>query len=146
MLPVLALSSLVLLFEPLGGRVARAGARAAPSVRAVRMLASDGGGAAVFMRDLDVWAGANVLIGGIEWSINRNERWAIVGANGCGKSSLLREIVAAADDDAPDAELRVMPGLKLGVLEQASARAVGSPEDLRSICLRSRGEITSTRA
>ena len=55
-------------------------------------MALDTGGAAIAIRDLDVWAGSSNLIAPFDWNIMPNERWALLGGNGCGKSTLLRAI------------------------------------------------------
>lgn len=41
------------------------------------------------VRDLRVRRGDTQILRGLDWAINRGEHWVILGANGCGKTSLL---------------------------------------------------------
>ena len=79
----------------LGGPLTR---RAAPhrDHRLRPTLALDSGGAAIAVRNLDLWAGSSPLILDVNWDVRPKERWALVGPNGAGKSTLLRAIGEAA--------------------------------------------------
>ena len=78
----------------------------AMSIRApTPRMALDNGGAAIAIRELDVWAGSNNLIESFDWRIMPKERWSLLGPNGCGKSTLLRTIAAAAADATERGEL-----------------------------------------
>ena len=87
-------------------------------------MALDNGGAAIAIRELDVWAGSNNLIESFDWRIMPKERWSLLGPNGCGKSTLLRTIAAAAADATERGELSntiaVNPRLRFGMLEQTA--------------------------
>lgn len=95
------------------------------------VMALDGGGAAIAISRLEVWAGSSKLVEPFEWRIMPNERWALLGPNGCGKSTLLRTISAAAIDAAGGEvsnQISVNTRLRFGMLEQTavsgSARSV----------------------
>ena len=94
-------------------------------------MALDGGGAAIAIRDLAVWAGSSNLIEPFDWSIMPNERWSLLGPNGCGKSTLLKTISSAAVGGVGGElsnQIHVNPRLRFGMLEQTavsgSARSV----------------------
>ena len=58
------------IFPSLGGLEQRA-------ARGSRLrMALDGGGSALKIHDLDVWAGSSPLIEGVTWTIMPNERWS----------------------------------------------------------------------
>ena len=79
------------------------------------------GGAAISIKEFDVWAGSSPLILDVSWSIMPNERWALLGGNGCGKSTLLRAISEAAQGTTfEDGELEVASSLRVGMLEQTA--------------------------
>lgn len=48
----------------------------------------------VSMRNIDITYGERTIQSGLNWKINRNERWALLGPNGSGKSTLLSYIFA----------------------------------------------------
>eukprot|EP00964_Phaeocystis_antarctica_P079504 scaffold49545_cov50-Phaeocystis_antarctica.AAC.1 len=50
---------------------------------AVRMQLETGG-AAVMVKEVDIWAGNSPLIMDCNWNVMPNERWALLGTNGCG--------------------------------------------------------------
>ena len=103
-----------------------------PRVPPPPRMALDGGGAAIAIRDMAVWAGSARLIEPFEWRIMPNERWSLLGPNGCGKSTLLRTISAAAID-AGNGELsnqiHVNTRLRFGMLEQTAVS--GSDSSVR---------------
>ena len=89
---------------------------------AVRMQLETGG-AAVMVKEVDIWAGNSPLIMDCNWNVMPNERWALLGTNGCGKSTLLRAISAAAMGEKmkdEDGVLKVNPALRFGMLEQTA--------------------------
>jgi ATPase subunit of ABC transporter with duplicated ATPase domains len=60
--------------------------------------------------------GAHVIYDGLNLSIRRRERWAVMGVNGAGKSTLLKLI---AGESAPDAgAVTLGPSVKLGYFAQ----------------------------
>ena len=86
-------------------------------------MALDNWGAAIAIRELDVWAGSNNLIESFDWRIMLKERWSLLGPNGCGKSTLLRTIAAAAVDASRGElsnQIAVNPRLRFGMLEQTA--------------------------
>jgi ATP-binding cassette subfamily F protein 3 len=86
-------------------------------------MALDGGGAAIAIRDLTVWAGSSKLVDDVHWRIMPNERWSLLGPNGCGKSTLLRTISSAAVDVGKGElsnQIHVNPRLRFGMLEQTA--------------------------
>ncbi|KAA2259585.1 ABC transporter ATP-binding protein [Solihabitans fulvus] len=42
------------------------------------------------MADVSVRRGRNTLLGGVQWSVELDERWVVLGPNGAGKTTLLR--------------------------------------------------------
>ena len=91
-------------------------------------MALDGGGAAIAIRELAVWAGSSNLIEPFDWRIMPNERWSLLGPNGCGKSTLLRTISSAAVDAAGGQmsnNIHVNPRLRFGMLEQTAVSGSG---------------------
>jgi len=87
-------------------------------------LALDGGGAAIAIRDFDVWAGSSPLIEDVSWNVMPKERWSLLGPNGCGKSTLLRAIAEIAQSGSDGSELAnsvyVDGKLQFGMLEQTA--------------------------
>ncbi|MEK8030816.1 ABC transporter ATP-binding protein [Ideonella sp. DXS29W] len=43
-------------------------------------------------RQLDLWAGEQHLVKGLNWAVQEGERWCLIGRNAVGKSSLLRAL------------------------------------------------------
>ena len=54
---------------------------------------------------LRIQRGSTVLVRDVSWRINRGEHWAILGANGCGKTSLLSALTGYLAPTAGDIEL-----------------------------------------
>lgn len=80
----------------------------------------------VVIKDLEVRRGPVQLLSNVNWRVMEGERWGIVGANGCGKSSLLGHIVGTYESSA--GSVAVKQGCSVGYLEQTavtqSARSV----------------------
>ena len=108
----------------------------------------DGGGAAIAIRDFDVWAGSSPLIEAVDWTIMPNERWSLLGENGAGKSTLLREIASVASGGEHPAAARqhvaVDPRLRLGMLEQTAV--AGSEASVKAEVMSRMGAYQAARA
>jgi iron complex transport system ATP-binding protein len=61
-----------------------------------------------------------VLVGPVSWSVELDERWVIIGANGAGKTSLLR-IAAAAEH--PSSGVAYVLGERLGRVDMSELRS-----------------------
>ena len=84
--------------------------------------AGDTGGAAIVIKDVDVWAGNSPLILGVNWNVMPKDRWALLGTNGCGKSTLLRAIAASClGEKLEEGTVMVQSSLRMGMLEQTGA-------------------------
>lgn len=46
----------------------------------------------LIVENLRVWRGKSIILDGVTWQVNQGEHWAILGANGSGKSSLILSI------------------------------------------------------
>ena len=57
-----------------------------------RKPAARPGAEVVEIRDLAVLRGDRSILHGVDWTIRRGEHWAVVGPNGCGKTSLLKAL------------------------------------------------------
>jgi molybdate transport system ATP-binding protein len=86
---VLADSGFGRLMRPNGRDGGRA---AAPTTRAARAPASEPA-AVVELRGVDLGYGRTRILRGIDWTVQRGERWALIGPNGAGKSALLSLIL-----------------------------------------------------
>lgn len=113
-----------------------------------RVLPSRTASPALALRGLTVRRGAAVILDGLDWTIQRGEHWALLGANGSGKTSLLAAVTGYLTPSAGEIallgatygradwrELRRRVGLVSSALRQqmpeaASAREIvaGGPE------------------
>lgn len=110
-------------------------------------MALDGGGAAIKIRDLAVWAGSSNLIEPFDWTIMPKERWSLLGPNGCGKSTLLRTISQAAADAGKGElgnQIAVNPRLRFGMLEQTAVS--GSEMSVREEVMSRMGAYQAAKA
>lgn len=57
-----------------------------------------------------------ILVANASFSVGRGEKIALIGANGCGKTTLLRDLVQEASWDHPS--LRLTPSMKIGYVSQ----------------------------
>ncbi len=86
---------------------------------------------------LRVTRGDNVILHGLDWRVRRGEHWTILGANGCGKTTLLKTLLGYLSPTAGDIavlghrygetdwrELR----LKLGIVTSALQASVPAAE------------------
>jgi len=60
--------------------------------------------------------GANVLLDDVSLAINRNDRIALIGANGCGKTTLLRLIMGEEPSDSGN--IKVSSNIKIAYMSQ----------------------------
>jgi iron complex transport system ATP-binding protein len=70
--------------------------------------------------DVSLLRDGHVLVGPVTWSVELDERWVIIGANGAGKTSLLR-IAAAAEH--PSSGVAYVLGERLGRVDMSELRA-----------------------
>lgn len=77
-------------------------------------------GAAIEINDIDIWIGSNDILSNIKWTILPYERWAIVGRNGEGKSTLLKAITNTGGEmlSVPKGDICIAKQSRLGFLEQ----------------------------
>jgi len=81
-------------------------------------VVGDTKGAALRLTDVAISRGASPLLKNIEWSVQPNERWGIVGINGAGKSTLLGAITGTVRMDQGKA--LVHSNVRVGYLKQSA--------------------------
>jgi iron complex transport system ATP-binding protein len=74
-------------------------------------------------RRLGVMAGRRMLVDGLDWQVRDDERWALLGPNGCGKTTLLRTLAGLLPASAGDVRLADRPLGHIGTRELATLRA-----------------------
>jgi ATPase subunit of ABC transporter with duplicated ATPase domains len=72
----------------------------------------------VVVEDLHKAFGQRVIYDGLNLTVRRGERWAVMGKNGAGKTTLLRMLAGAMSPDS--GEVRLGASLKLGYFAQQS--------------------------
>jgi len=75
-------------------------------------------GAALRLTNVAISRGASPLLKNIEWSVQPNERWGIVGINGAGKSTLLGAITGTVRMD--EGQALVHSDVRVGYLKQSA--------------------------
>ena len=70
--------------------------------------------------DVSLHRDGHTLVGPVTWSVELDERWVIIGANGAGKTSLLR-IAAAAEH--PSSGVAYVLGERLGRVDMSELRS-----------------------
>src|SRR3954468_20584503 len=75
------------------------------------------------LRDAAITFGGRPLFSGISLGLGRGERVCLVGANGSGKSTILKTLAGEMELDA--GERFVQPGLRIGYLPQSPSFANG---------------------
>lgn len=81
-------------------------------------IVGDTKGAALRLDDVAISRGATSLLKDINWSVNNNERWGIVGINGAGKSTLLGAITGTVRMDSGRA--LVHSNVRVGYMRQTA--------------------------
>lgn len=81
-------------------------------------VVGDTRGAALRLEDVAISRGASPLLQNINWSVQPNERWGIVGVNGAGKSTLLGAITGTVRMDSGKA--LVHSNVRVGYLRQSA--------------------------
>lgn len=81
---------------------------------------SDSSGAAIQLSKVSVAIGNNDILNDVNWMVLPNERWAIVGRNGEGKSTLLKAITNTGGDivSIPEGDIIISKKARIGYLEQ----------------------------
>lgn len=79
----------------------------------------------MIVKNASVSFGANEILSGVDFEVNEQDKIAIVGRNGCGKTTLLKLICGEIDPDKSasgeqDSEILIPSKLKIGYLEQIS--------------------------
>ncbi len=74
------------------------------------------GDKAVMIEDLHKAYGSHVVYRGLNMTIQRGERWAVMGANGAGKTTLLRMIAGALEPDS--GQVRIGASVQMGYFAQ----------------------------
>jgi ATPase subunit of ABC transporter with duplicated ATPase domains len=72
----------------------------------------------VVIEDLHKAFGSRVVYDGLDLTVRRGERWAVMGKNGAGKTTLLRMVAGVMTPDA--GEVRLGASLKMGYFAQQS--------------------------
>ncbi len=70
----------------------------------------------VMVEDLHKAYGATVVYDGLTMTIQRGERWAVMGANGAGKTTLLRIVAGALEPDS--GQVRIGASVQMGYFAQ----------------------------
>lgn len=81
-------------------------------------VVGDTKGAALRLENIAISRGATPLLKNINWSVQPNERWGIVGVNGAGKSTLLGAITGTVRMDSGQA--LVHSNVRVGYLKQSA--------------------------
>ncbi len=86
-------------------------------------VVGDTKGAALRLDGVAISRGASPLLKNINWSIQPNERWGIVGVNGAGKSTLLGAITGTVRMD--EGHAFVHSNIRVGYLRQSVSVSCG---------------------
>jgi ATP-binding cassette subfamily F protein 3 len=98
-------------------------------------IVGDTKGAALRLDQVAISRGADPLLSKINWSVQANERWGIVGINGAGKSTLLGAITGTVRMDEGNAF--VHSNIRVGYLKQSAVSG-----STRTVFQESRSEMT----
>jgi len=77
----------------------------------------------VMVEDLHKAYGDHVIYDGFNMTIQRGERWAVMGANGAGKTTLLRMIAGAMEPDS--GSVRIGASVQMGYFAQQALQVLG---------------------
>jgi ATPase subunit of ABC transporter with duplicated ATPase domains len=78
----------------------------------------DARGAAFVMEGASVYRGSSPILSSIDWRVEPNAKWAIVGANGCGKTTLLKTLMGHVDCD--EGRIVISTTQQVGYLQQTA--------------------------
>ena len=82
------------------------------------VVVGDTKGAAIVFEDIAISRGSNQILSNVNFRIERNQRWGIVGPNGVGKSTLLGCLTGTVRKD--EGQALIAPKLRLGYLRQTA--------------------------
>lgn len=79
----------------------------------------------IIVKNASVSFGVNEILSGVDFEVNEHDKIAIVGRNGCGKTTLLKLICGGIDPDKSvsgeqESEISIPSKMKIGYLEQIS--------------------------
>ena len=102
----------------------------------------DARGAALVVVDASVYRGPVQILSSIHWRVEPKAKWAVVGMNGCGKSSLLKALVGDLDCDGGD--IIISTTQQVGYLQQTAV--AGSNKTIYEEAASAMKEIQDARA
>ena len=107
--------------------------------------------AVIEVKNLCCQSGNQFLLKDINWQVQKGERWVVFGRNGCGKTTLLRDLVRQISDG-----WETFPGNTVGVVDERSEiggsyqgipqNDVGIRTDVLDCCSKAEGMVMLLRS
>jgi ATPase subunit of ABC transporter with duplicated ATPase domains len=102
----------------------------------------DARGAALVVEGASVYRGSAPILSSIDWRVEPNAKWGVVGTNGCGKSTLLKALVG--DVDCESGNIVISTTQQVGYLQQTAV--AGSNKTIYEEAASAMKEIQDARA
>lgn len=97
---------------------------------------------ALAVKDIEKYYGANLILRNLSLELNEGEKTALIGRNGCGKTTLLK---LAAGLEKPDkGAVMLRKNIKTGYLEQIMAHYEGFT--VYEVLLQGRSEVVALKS